>query len=99
MYPSQLETIINGFEAVYMSCVIGVPDPYKIQKIKAFVVLKEGHNPSDELKEKIFDYCRKHIAKYAMPYDIEFRDSIPVTKVGKIAYTELEKEELLALEK
>ena len=92
VYPSQIEAIFNDHEAVLLSCVIGVPDPHKIQKVKAYVVLDEGYQPSDELKEKLYEHCKRHIAKYAMPYDIEFRDSLPKTKIGKIAYGELEKE-------
>lgn len=93
VYPSQIENIIDAHPAVQMSCVIGVKDPYKMQKVKAFVTLKEGYAPSEELKEEILAYCKKHIAKYAMPYDIEFRESLPKTLVGKVAYTVLEKEE------
>ncbi len=93
VYPSQLENILDAYEAVQMSCVIGVPDPYKIQKIKAFIMLREGYRPDGETKAKILDYCRKNIAKYAMPYDIEFRDSLPTTLVGKVAYRVLEEEE------
>lgn len=92
VYPSQLENIIDGHEAVQMSCVIGVKDSYKMQKVLAYVVLKEGYEPSDELRDKILAYCRKHIAKYAMPYTIEFRSELPKTLVGKVAYTVLEKE-------
>lgn len=92
VYPSQIESIINAHEAVLLSCVIGVKDPYKIQKVKAFVVLNSGFNPTDELKEELFAYCRKHIAKYAMPYDIEFRTELPQTRVGKIAYGKLAQE-------
>ena len=99
VYPSQLEKIINEHDAVLLSCVIGVPDPHKVQKVKAFVVLNNGYEAGDELKKELVEHCRKHIAKYAMPYDIEFRDSLPTTKVGKIAYTELEKEETMALSK
>ena len=93
VYPSQIENIIDGHPAVQMSCVIGVKDPYKMQKVKAFVVLKEGYNPDDGVKNDILEYCKKHIAKYAMPYDIEFRTELPKTLVGKVAYTVLEKEE------
>lgn len=93
VYPSQIENIIDGHPAVQMSCVIGVKDPYKMQKVKAFVVLKEGYNPDDGIKNDILEYCKKHIAKYAMPYDIEFRTELPKTLVGKVAYTVLEKEE------
>lgn len=93
VYPSQIENIIDGHPAVQMSCVIGVKDPYKMQKVKAFVVLKEGYNPDDGVKNDILEYCKKNIAKYAMPYDVEFRTELPKTLVGKVAYTVLEKEE------
>lgn len=92
VYPSQLENTIDAHEAVQMSCVIGVKDAYKMQKVKAYVVLKEGYTPSEELRQSILAYCRKHIAKYAMPYTIEFRTELPKTLVGKVAYTVLEKE-------
>lgn len=94
VYPSQIENILDGFESVQMSCVIGVPDPYKVQKVKAFVMLKAGYEPNEETKQNILAYCKKNIAKYAMPYDIEFRDSLPKTLVGKVAYRVLEEEEL-----
>ena len=93
VYPSQIENIIDAHEAVQISCVIGVKDAIKMQKVKAFVVLKPGIEASDEIKEDIFAHCKKHIAKYALPYDIEFRQELPKTLVGKIAYTELEREE------
>lgn len=93
IYPSQIENVINAHEKVLTSCVIGVPDPYKIQKVKAFVVLRDGEKPTHEIKASILDHCRKNIAKYALPYEIEYRDSLPKTLVGKVAYTVLEKEE------
>ncbi len=93
VYPSQLENIIDGHDKVLYSCVIGVKDPYKMQKIKAFVVLRPGFTPSEEVKQELLAYCRDRIAKYAMPYDIEFRDELPKTLVGKVAYRVLEEEE------
>ena len=93
VYPAQLENILDAHEKVQMSCIIGVPDPYKMQKIKAFVMLRPGIAPSEETKEELLAYCRKHIAKYAMPYDIEVRDELPKTLVGKVAYRVLEEEE------
>ena len=93
VYPSQLENIIDAHEAVQMSCVIGVPDSYRMQKVKAFVVLMPGVKDTPELKKELFEHCKKNIAKYAMPYEIEVRESLPKTLVGKIAYTVLEKEE------
>ena len=93
VYPGQLENVIDGHEKVLLSCVIGVKDPYKMQKVKAFVVLRPEYQPSDEIKQELMEYCRKHIAKYAMPYDIEFRAELPKTLVGKVAYRVLEEEE------
>lgn len=94
IYPAQLENILDAHEDVQMSCVIGVPDSYKMQKVKAFVTLKPGVIASDDVKNSIMEHCRKHLAKYEMPYDIEFRDDMPKTLVGKVAYRVLEEEEL-----
>ena len=94
VYPGQLENILDAHEAVQMSCVIGVPDPYKMQKVKAFVKLAAGYAPTEETKQMLLAYCRRHIAKYAMPYDIAFKDDMPKTLVGKVAYRALEEEEL-----
>ena len=93
VYPSQLENVFDAHELVQMSCVIGVPDPLKMQKVKAFLMLKPGVVPSAERKEELMAYARKNIAKYALPYDIEFREELPKTLVGKVAYRVLEEEE------
>lgn len=98
VYPSQLENIIDAHPDVLLSCVIGMPDPIKMQKIKAFIVLKDNAKKQN-IKQSLFDYMRQNIAKYAIPYDIEFRDELPKTLVGKVAYTVLEKEELDKIEK
>ncbi len=94
VYPGQIENILDAHKFVQMSCVIGVPDAYKMQKVKAFVKLSPDVAPNDKTKQALMDYCRKNIAKYAMPYDIEFRDDMPKTLVGKVAYRVLEEEEL-----
>ena len=93
VYPGQLENILDAHEKVHMSCVIGVPDSYKMQAVKAFIMLKEGVPPTEETREELMAYCRKHIAKYAIPKEIEFRDELPKTLVGKVAYRVLEEEE------
>ena len=94
VYPSRIENILDAHELVHMSCVIGVPDPYKIQKVAAFVVLKPDVKVSeDEARKSLLEYCSKHVAKYAMPAYIEFRDMLPKTLVGKVAYRVLEEEQ------
>ena len=97
VYPAQIENILDANDKVQMSCVIGVPDSYKMQKVKAFVKLNPGVPQTEETKQEILAYCRKHIAKYAMPYDIAFKDDMPKTLVGKVAYRVLEEEELAKL--
>ena len=97
VYPGQLENILDAHDYVQMSCVIGVPDPYKIQKVKAFVKLSPDIPANDDTRRVLMDYCRQNIAKYAMPYDIEFKDDMPKTLVGKVAYRVLEEEELAKL--
>ena len=97
VYPGQLENILDAHEYVQMSCVIGVPDAYKMQKVKAFVKLAPGVAPTEQTKQALLEYCSRHIAKYAMPYDIEFREDMPKTLVGKVAYRVLEEEELRKL--
>ena len=93
IYPAQIENILDANEFVHMSCVIGVPDPYRMQRVKAFVMLKPGVPASEETRDAILKYCGKHVAKYAMPRDIEFRKDLPKTLVGKVAYRVLEEEE------
>ena len=51
-----------------------------------------GIEPNDALKREILDYCREHIARYALPREIEFRTELPKTLVGKVAYRVLEEE-------
>ena len=92
--PAQVEASINECDFVDYSCVIGIPDPYKMQKVKAFVVLKPDVEASDETKEKILLRCKKDVAGYALPREIEFRDELPKTLVGKVAFHVLEEEEI-----
>ena len=92
VYPAQIENILDAHEFVQMSCV-------KMQKVKAFVKLAAGVPANDETKQAILEHCRRHVAKYAMPCDVEFREEMPKTLVGKVAYRVLEEEELSKREK
>ena len=92
VYPSQLENIIDGHEKVLLSCVIGISDERRGQRIKAYIVPMPGIEPSEALKAEILDYCKDRIAKYALPREVEFRTELPKTLVGKVAYRVLEEE-------
>ena len=93
IYPAQMENIFDANEYVLMSCVIGVPDSYRMARPKVFVVLQPGVPQNEETRGAIMAYAEKHIAKYAMPKELEFRDELPKTLVGKVAYRKLEEEE------
>lgn len=93
VYPSQVENAIDQHPDVHYCTVIGVKDDYRMQRVKAFVVLKPGVTPSEELKQSIKKHCASHMEKFAIPREIEFRDELPKTLVGKVAYRILEKEE------
>lgn len=92
VYPSQIENILDAHPKVLMSCVIGIRDAYKMQKIKAYIVLKPPFKPSDEITAELAAYCRRNIAKYALPCTFEYRSELPKTLVGKVAYRVLEEE-------
>ena len=90
VYPLQIENVLNANALVDSSCVVGIPDAYKMHKVKAFVRLKENIPRTEETKAELMSYCKKNIAKYAMPCEIEFIDDLPKTLVGKIDYRKLE---------
>ena len=93
IYPTHLESIINSHEAVLTSTVIGIDHHYKGQVPKAFVVLKPGYKPGKRLEREIRELLERNVPIYALPAAYEFRDKLPQTKVGKVAFRELEKEE------
>ena len=92
VYPGQIENVIDGINEVAYSCVIGVKDPRRMQRVRAYVVLMDGIEGTDELKDKIMSVLRQHVAGYALPKEIIFRAELPKTLVGKVAYRLLEEE-------
>jgi long-chain acyl-CoA synthetase len=97
VYPAQVEDILYRHPDVAAACVIGVPDEAQVERVKAFVVLKDPPKAGPEMARSLIDYCREHLIKWSCPRDVEFRDSLPLTRVGKVAYTVLEQEEIARL--
>ncbi|MBU8905111.1 long-chain-fatty-acid--CoA ligase [Desertibacillus haloalkaliphilus] len=90
IYPREVEEVLYKHESIQEAAVIGVPDSYRGETVKAFIVVKEGH----EVAEKELDaFCRKHLAAYKVPKRYEFRDELPKTMVGKILRRVLVEEE------
>ena len=92
VYPTSVERAINACADVDSCCVIGVKDPRRVQRVRAYVVLKGGVKKDDDTKERIMNEIRLSVSSYALPRELIFRDSLPKTQVGKIAYRVLEEE-------
>ena len=82
--PEEVEDALLKHPAVTDAGVIGVPDPIRGQNTKAFVILKAGQTPSDQLKQEIIDSCREYIAVYKLPREVEFVSELPRTPQGKL---------------
>ena len=93
LYPQYIENIIDSHPKVLMSCVIGINHPYKVQVAKAFIVLKNEYTSNDDILNEIKEHCEKNLARYSWPSEYEFREELPKTLIGKIAYSKLENEE------
>ncbi|GAA3320439.1 hypothetical protein GCM10020331_031450 [Ectobacillus funiculus] len=82
--PFEVESKLVEHPAVAEAGVIGIPDPVRGEIIKAFIALRAGYKPSEELIEDIRLFVKKGLAAHAAPRQIEFRDKLPKTRSGKI---------------
>ncbi len=89
IFPLELENVIKCCPLVENCCVLGIPDKERGELVKLFVVLKKEITPSDEVRKEIMKFCKKGIARYALPRKIDFLDTLPTTKIGKIDYNRL----------
>jgi len=92
VYPSQIEEILESHDAVMLCSVIAEPHEYKGEIPKAFIVLNKGYKANDELVNELRELCKKNLPKYSLPYDYEFRKSLPKTMVGKVDFRKLQME-------
>jgi len=92
--PFEVESACVEHPAVREAAAVASPDEVKGNVVKAFVVLAEGHAPSDELADDIKRYVREHLSAYAYPRKIEFVEDLPKTLTGKIRRIELRDREL-----
>lgn len=90
IYPREVEEVLFEHPAVQEAAVLGVPDPYRGETVKAFIVVKEGRTVTSEELDK---YCRERLAAYKVPRLYEFRQELPRTAVGKVLKRALEEEE------
>ncbi|MBL0951341.1 MAG: long-chain fatty acid--CoA ligase [Pseudomonas sp.] len=96
VYPNELEDVLATLPGVLQCAAIGVPDEKSGEAIKVFVVVKPGESVT---KEQVMEHMRANLTGYKVPKDVEFRDVLPTTNVGKILRRELRDEELKKLGK
>ena len=90
VYPREVEEVLYQHPKIQEACIVGVPDPYRGETVKAFVVLKEEEQAT---VEEIIEFCRKNMAKYKVPTLVEFRKELPKSHVGKVLRKILREEE------
>jgi long-chain acyl-CoA synthetase len=90
VYPSEVEDVLYEHPKIQEAAVAGIPDPRRGETVKAWVVLKAGETAT---ADEIRDFCRDKLAKYKIPYYVEFRDDLPKTMVGKVLRRALAEEE------
>ncbi len=91
IYPADIEAVLFENPKVKEAAVIGMPDEYRGETVKAFVVLKEGETAT---QEEIIEFCKERMASYRVPRAVEFRDDLPKSMIGKVLRRELREEEL-----
>jgi long-chain acyl-CoA synthetase len=96
IYPRDIDEVLFEHPKVMEACAIGVPDKYRGETVKVFVVLKPGETMTEQ---EVIDYCKTKLAAYKVPKMVEFIDSLPKSNVGKILRKELRKMELEKMQK
>ena len=91
IYPAHVEQVIEEHPAVLKCTVVGIPHPYKMEVPKAYIVLKNGYSPLG-VRKSIREHCKKNLATYAIPYEFEYRKSLPKTLIGKVDFKKLQEE-------
>jgi long-chain acyl-CoA synthetase len=99
VYPAQVEDVLYQHPDVREACIIGVPDQAQVQRVKGFVVLKDPAKAGENMEKNLIAHCQDHLIKWSCPREIEFRETLPKTLVGKIAFNTLEQEEIAKLKK
>lgn len=91
IYPREVEEVLYEHPAIQEAAVAGIPDEYRGQTVKAYIVLKPGLSLT---AEDAIAFCRERLAKYKAPTVVEFRGSLPKSIIGKVLRRELLREEL-----
>jgi len=91
VYPRDIEEVFFQHSKILEAAAIGVPHPSRGEQVKVFVALKAGETAT---QEELIEYCKDKLATYKIPTEIEFREELPKSNVGKILKKELRAEEI-----
>ncbi len=94
VYPGQVEEVLRRHPAVAQACVVGVPDAAQVERVVALVVPSPGREAGPALARELIAFCGEYLIKWSCPREVEFRESLPLTLVGKVDYRTLQKQEV-----
>jgi long-chain acyl-CoA synthetase len=89
VYPAQVEAVMREHPAVADACVVGVSDPAQVERVVAYVVLRDSSPAGPDIEKALIAHCRERLIKWSCPREIAFLSALPLTKLGKVDYREL----------
>ncbi len=89
VYPAQVEAALYQHPLVAEACVVGVPDPIQVERVKAYVVLRDPSQATQQTETSLIGHCRERLIKWSCPREIEFCAELPKTRIGKVDYRAL----------
>ncbi|ATO50480.1 AMP-binding protein [Brevibacillus laterosporus] len=95
IYPREVEEVLFEHSAIQEAAVVGIPDPYRGETVKAFIVVKDSYQVTED---ELNAFCRQRLASYKVPRSYEFREELPKTMVGKVLRRHLQEEEKKRME-
>ena len=96
VYPSEVETVLYSHPAVRLAAVIGIPDAYHGETVRACIALKPGATAT---ADEVIAFCRHQLTDYKVPRSVEIRETLPMSAVGKILYRVLRDEHAASIQK
>jgi long-chain acyl-CoA synthetase len=91
IYPKEIDEVLYEHPKILEACTIGVPDEYRGENVKSFIVKKQGESLT---ADEVIEYCRDKLAAFKMPKEVEFVEELPKSAIGKILRRELKEREM-----
>jgi long-chain acyl-CoA synthetase len=91
IYPREIDEVLYEHPAIQEACAVGLPDPYRGETVKAYIVTKEGESLTEQ---EVIEYCGEKLARYKIPKAVEFMEELPKSVIGKVLRRKLREMEL-----